>query len=356
MMDWLTACSMQKTPAVLVTVAMTEGSVPREAGAKMLVTESSQFDTIGGGHLEARAVEIARAMLSTKDDGKATRHLERFALGPSLGQCCGGVVHLAFERLDRAELANIAGLLQRLQRQEDTWRLIALDDATPVTFASRDSSETLLPALPRIDFERRCHVAEDSAGRRWLIDPCLAFRPHVVLFGAGHVGAAIVRAVADLPCRLTWIDERDDVFPLSVPSNVRIEISDRPEFLADQADAGSFFLVITHSHALDLNLCEHILRRPAREWLGLIGSTSKRKRFEHRLIARGIAQSRLDDLACPIGLPGITGKQPAIIAASVAAQLLQMWESPPVVNDLSRERMNFSVRNVDALLDSESAA
>jgi xanthine dehydrogenase accessory factor len=150
---------------------------------------------------------------------------------------------------------------------------------------------------------------------------------HLMLFGAGHVGAAIVRALAPLPCRVTWVDERDDMFPHEVPPNVTVEATDTPEALVQQAPSGTSFLVMTHSHALDQRLAEAILSRPGADWFGLIGSHTKRKQFEHRLRARGLDAARIEAMVCPIGLPGITGKAPAVIAASVAAQLLEVWEA-----------------------------
>ena len=148
-----------------------------------------------------------------------------------------------------------------------------------------------------------------------------------MLFGAGHVGAAIVRALAVLPCHVTWVDERDDMFPSTVPANVTIEITDTPQALVASAPAGVSFLVLTHSHALDQTLSEHILRRDDFSWFGLIGSKTKRRLFEHRLQSRGIPAARLSDMVCPIGLPGISGKEPPVIAASIAAQLLQVWQA-----------------------------
>jgi xanthine dehydrogenase accessory factor len=152
-----------------------------------------------------------------------------------------------------------------------------------------------------------------------------------MLFGAGHVGAAIVRALAELPCRVTWVDERDAMFPPSIPPNVTIEATDTPEALVEHAAPGTSFLVMTHSHALDLRLCHAILARPAHlatsDWFGLIGSSTKRSQFEARLRERGIDDARLANMVCPIGLPDITGKAPAVIAASSVAQLLAVWEA-----------------------------
>jgi xanthine dehydrogenase accessory factor len=327
MPTWLDALTTITEPAVLVTVARVDGSGPRETGAKMVFTPTDQFDTIGGGHLEFRAAEVARAMLA---GGTAARRLERFALGPSLGQCCGGVVYLVFETVAADTRANFAGLDRRWRDRNDTWRIVPLDSADApllIDGGGRPLHGGQLPAILDIDLAAPCRVLRDEAGNRWLIDPCLAWRPHLLLFGAGHVGAAIVRALADLPCYVTWIDEREDEFPHVVPSNVRIEVTDLPEAVVSTAPAGASYLVMTHSHALDQRLAERILRRTDVGWFGLIGSKTKRMQFEHRLRDRGITGERLAGMVCPIGVPGITGKAPAVIAASVVAQLLQAWEA-----------------------------
>jgi len=351
--DWLEAAL--RAPAVLVTVAIVEGSVPREPGAKMVVTRDGLAGTIGGGHLEHRAIDMARSML---EEGGAAR-LERFALGPSLGQCCGGIAHLVFELADHAQMA----LLDQ-RRNEDTWRLVGW--TAPPSTRSTDAGENdgadvptvvervdgkpasrgpvhptalfdgagrpLLGDLtPPFDRTRGTHVFTDADGRRWLADAVFAPRAHLMLFGAGHVGAAIVRALAELPCRVTWVDERDDMFPAAVPANVTVEATDTPEALVAGAAPGTTFLVMTHSHALDLRLSIAILSRPLvgqhGDWFGLIGSDTKRRQFEHRLRERGIASERIAAMVCPIGLPGIAGKAPAVIAVGVAAQLLTVWEA-----------------------------
>lgn len=313
--DWRSAAEGEA--AVLVTVAAVEGSGPREAGAKMLVAPSRVLDTIGGGHLEMRAIDIARAMLA---DGRE-RHLERFALGPSLGQCCGGVVHLAFERSQPAQAALLAA-----RRQDDSWRLIALDGAPDSALCDAAGRPLWGAPAPVFARERGTHVLQEQDGRRWLADQVLAPREHLLLFGAGHVGQAIVRALAHLPCRVTWIDEREDMFPAQVPDNVTVEASDTPEALVADAPPGASYLVMTHSHALDQRLAEAIMARADVGWFGLIGSLTKRRQFEHRLRARGVDKARIDAMVCPIGLPGITNKAPAVIAASVCAQLLTVWE------------------------------
>ncbi|SEN59145.1 xanthine dehydrogenase accessory factor [Duganella sp. CF517] len=321
MNEWLTARITQ--PAVLVTVAIVEGSGPREPGAKMLVTAQGQVDTIGGGHLEMCAVEVARRML----DGGVAARLERYALGPTLGQCCGGVVHLAFELVDASLRAVLESL--RSRRREESWRLSAIDGPSAALLLDADGRTVAGQGerAPLVDRTRGTHVLKDAAGRRWLADPCLAPRAHLLLFGAGHVGAAIVRMLGELPCTVTWIDEREDMFPSTIPANVTIEATDTPEALVAGAPADASYLVMTHSHELDQRLSEAILARPDVGWFGLIGSKTKRVQFERRMAARGLPRDRIDAMVCPIGLAGITNKLPAAIAASVCAQLLIVWEA-----------------------------
>jgi xanthine dehydrogenase accessory factor len=336
MSTWLSALHdlhHSSRAAVLVTVATSQGSTPREAGARMLFTTEQQFDTIGGGHLEWRAAQIARAMLSDRSGSLASqRRLERIALGPSLGQCCGGVVWLAFERIDAAALADwLPSLESHWHQGRDVWRAVALDALTPALLLSTDGipanhadAAQVLPLAPLQ--EPTTHIVSDQQGDRWLLDRCRAQRPQVVLFGAGHVGAALVRVLATLPCRVIWVDEREDMFPADLPPQVRIEATDVPNAVVDLAEPGAYFLVMTHSHALDQQLSERILRRADIGWFGLIGSITKRKQFEHRLQERGITPQQLNKMTCPIGIPGIYGKEPASIAIAVVAQLLQLWE------------------------------
>jgi xanthine dehydrogenase accessory protein XdhC len=252
-------------PAVLVTVAEALGSTPREAGARMLVTERDIAGTIGGGQLEWRAVEAARELLA---EGGTARRLD-LPLGPALQQCCGGYV------------------------------AVTLEAVTPA-------------------------VRERLAGE---IAASLARLPLVALYGAGHVGRAVVTALAPLPCRTLWIDSRADPFPDLLPANAEARHAAEPAAIAATLPPGTFYLVMTHSHPLDLDIVEAVLRRGDFAWLGLIGSDTKRRRFEGQLRARGIPAARLDRLVCPIGIRGIDGKEPAVIAASVAAQLLLAFEA-----------------------------
>jgi xanthine dehydrogenase accessory factor len=317
MTTWLSALLAQQAPAILVTVAHAEGSVPREAGARMLVTASRLHDTIGGGHLEYVAERMARTMLAQAPEEAGAlqreRRLERLPLGPTLGQCCGGVAFLAFERVEPAGHAHFREIAEALARNTAVQRRVSLDSAAPPLLEPASAASTRL--------------INDAQGARWLLDLCAPPAAQLYLFGAGHVGAAIVRAMADLPCQITWIDEREDLFPAQLPANVRMEATDTPEALVAAAPDHASFLVMTHSHALDQTLAEAILWREPTGWFGLIGSKTKRISFERRLRQRGITDKRLADMVCPIGIPGIAGKEPAVIAIAVAAQLLQLWQA-----------------------------
>ena len=281
--------------AIVVEVSVARGSVPRERGTRMLVGATQCAGTIGGGHLEWKAIAKARDMLAANDAGPHTEHVP---LGPALGQCCGGTVTLTYSALDAAAIA-----------------------AWP-------------PTVPLFDLQ---------------------------LYGAGHVGRAIVRALTPLPVRIAWIDEREDQFDaasdllmskcgfatllipprgaagsaglgaLSGPGRAQVQRTciDTLEAEVRHAPPGAFYLVLTHQHDLDLRITEAILRRGDFAYLGLIGSKTKRERFMHRFEERGIVPELLARLTCPIGVPGIDGKEPEVIAAAVVAQLLQVAATGP---------------------------
>ncbi len=308
--DWLESLrqlSEADEPAILVTVAMAQGSTPRAAGTKMVVAREDFFGTIGGGHLEYRCLEIAREMLAANPTGR-TRRFERFPLGPALGQCCGGSADVLFEAIAVEDL-------ESLRTQENPGVLVTPIESDGGPMSLRPGGQGNLP-----------YIAEKD-GCRVLIEPFSDTRSPLYLFGAGHVGQAVVEALAPLPFAVTWIDSRPEIFPEQKPDGVRIETPDTPRLEVAYAAPKAFYLVMTHSHQLDLEICEAVLRRGDFSYLGLIGSATKRARFERRLSARGISATGFGRLTCPIGVAGISGKHPAEIAASVAAQLLIIREA-----------------------------
>jgi len=252
--------------SILVSIIRTEGSVPRGAGTWMLVSPQAVQGTVGGGHLEFDAIARARAAL----DGAELPPELRCALGPSLGQCCGGVVWLRFERLAPGE-----------------------DLATRV--------------------------------------PLEPLRP-LALFGAGHVGRAIAKAAVDLPLALHWVDSRDTqldgAWQGPLPRGWRLELSEPAEAAVAGLAPGSVVLVMTHDHAEDFEVLAACLRRQRQQqdlaFIGMIGSATKWASFRQRLEARGFTEAERAQVCCPIGLPGVPGKQPAVIAVAVLAQILAL--------------------------------
>jgi xanthine dehydrogenase accessory factor len=265
---------------VLVSVVRTDGSVPREVGARMIVSNGRYSGTIGGGALEWQAIAAAQAMLGSEAGSRLTTH----ALGPELGQCCGGRVSLLTEVFERGALAQVELLAEREERG-------------PFSVTGRIVSP---------QFEEQFGEA----------------RRKLYLYGAGHVGRALILALAPLSFDVLWIDGRANAFPAAVPQNVTCV----QEARVASAPPQSFVLVMTHSHALDQEIVAEALGREDIPFVGLIGSATKRARFESRLKALGLSPAALQRLHCPIGIGGIRSKLPAAIAASTAAQLLAQDE------------------------------
>lgn len=256
----LTRLLVAGTPAVLVTVAEARGSTPREEGAAMLVTDERSYGTVGGGRLEWECLAQARKLLA----GDRSEAWIDIPLGPRVGQCCGGHVRIRLRRAGAAELAEL------------------------------EAMETMAAAS----------------------------LPTVLLFGAGHVGRALAHALAPLPLRLHWIDARAGEFPHPAPPGVEVIVTERPLAEIEQAPPGSAAFVLTHSHALDFTLCSAVLERGDFAYLGLIGSATKRAKFERGFRELGVPGDRIAAMACPIGGSALRDKRPPVIAALAAAELL----------------------------------
>ena len=249
--DALADLQHQGEPCVLVTIIEERGSTPRNAGSKMVVSRERLFDTIGGGHLEYKAQQIAREMLENRS--RNTR-LERFSLGASLGQCCGGATVLLFEPMGQPQA-------------------------------------------------------------------------HISVFGAGHVGRALVPLLASLPCKVRWIDSRESEFPAQIPAGVEKVVNDDVVDEVESMPAGSYFIVMTHNHQLDLELTAAILERNDFTYYGLIGSKSNRAKFEHRLRDRGFQPERVQRMRCPMGIAEVKGKLPVEIAVSIAGEVIAIYNA-----------------------------
>jgi xanthine dehydrogenase accessory factor len=325
---------------VRVVVVRADGSTPREVGAGMIVTPDGVSGTIGGGALELVAIGEAKAMLvPTQPEaggGRWARRLRDFPLGPSLGQCCGGRVRLLFERYAAEECIALC------EADGGTVLLRPLVTGVPIMLACNRRfagdvplavGRTVRAMLAGEQPRQTRLMAGHKGGLDWLIEPLMAEMVPLYLYGAGHVGRAVVRALMGLPFRITWIDTQAERFPewqrpeAGGPRHHReVEcLAVHPEAmprLAAKAPAGTYHLVMTYSHALDLELCLAVLAGGGFGYLGLIGSHTKRARFADRLRQAGIAERALAELHCPIGLAGMTGKEPATIAISVAADLM----------------------------------
>ena len=275
------ALLLQTNDALLVTIDSFEGSSPREVGAWMLVLAGDVHGTVGGGNLEFQAIAHARELLAAQagtqvstQDMQRPDELRRYPLGPSLGQCCGGVVHLKF---------------------------------------------SCIPAGDAIKIEAARAVFTASKAQNAL---------KIALFGGGHVGKALVNVLGALPCTVHWVDSRDEIFPTDVPANTKCEHSAPVHAAVHDIAAGSHVLTMSFSHAEDLDVvAQCLLRLRATNdlpFIGLIGSKTKWATFRHRLADRGFTADEIARITCPIGLPGVQGKEPEVIAVGVAAQLLRM--------------------------------
>jgi xanthine dehydrogenase accessory factor len=327
---------------ILLSVVAASGSTPREVGAKMLVTDAQTFATIGGGQFEYQCVERARDMLACGEVFDA----ERFDLGPDLGQCCGGVVSVCFDRVgltsawvtDLHELVKVkqAHVLASLVSGPpgdggNVRKLIATTDKSYGGTGNAGLDQLLVRACREMLHGQEPAVSRmfDVDGREVtvLLEPAYPTGFNIELFGAGHVGRALVQVLGTLGCSVRWVDSRKDIFPLNVPANVECIRLSPPEHAVDAAPVGAYYLVLTHAHPLDLRICERVLKRNDFRYCGLIGSRSKRIKFDKRFQAAGIPEHTIQKLVCPIGIDGLSGKHPAQIAVSVAAQLLQIQES-----------------------------
>jgi xanthine dehydrogenase accessory factor len=290
--------------AALVTLAQAEGSSPREVGARMVVAPDGTFTgTIGGGALEWGALAEAQALLAR--EGPMITRLDR-ALGPDLGQCCGGRVLLTIEKFDTRDRATIEPLAQA----EGAGMLATLASVAP------DGRLARRVAQP---FEGPAYAVQPdgTVAERFGAEPTAFY-----LFGAGHVGRALTQALAPLPFAVTWVDARPGAIPDMFPVNVTAIRDGDPLALLARAPDQAFVAIMTHSHALDLDLTIAALQAQRFAYVGLIGSATKRARFTGAMRRMGIALEIVDRLVCPIGLTAIKDKAPAAIAAATAAQVL----------------------------------
>lgn len=301
---WLaTACAEVAAgrPVVLASIIGVKGSAPRDVGAHMVIGAEDIWGTIGGGQLEFDAMRLARQMIAKDLPEAWTRRDMRMALGPDLGQCCGGQVRLLLEVLDQRALP----LLQTLTDAE-----ILIHPLT--------TGAPLHAAAPEAGPEYRL----DEGG---FVAPVISPRRPVFVYGAGHVGRALVGQLVPLGLDVHWVDVAADRFPATAPDGVRIIPAAEPEIIAAHAPVTAFHIVMTYSHAMDEAICARILQRGQFARLGLIGSQTKAARFRRRFAKMGIAPASIDRLVCPVGIAQITGKAPPYVALSIAAGIA-LWQ------------------------------
>ena len=299
--------------AALQSVIDAAGSVPRESGARIVLQpDGGFFGTIGGGRLEYEAMARARATLAR---GRGPAEFRDWPLGPNLGQCCGGVVRTLTETFDATDLTAVR-------------RFEAMEKSGAFATASRLDAEGRIARVPAPD--EAAEMGRIGFSRTAFHERFGEAATPVLLFGAGHVGRAVVLALAPLPFSVRWIDSRQDQFPRHVPQNtVPVCTGDVTHEVAE-APRDAMIVVMTHSHPLDFDITAAALQRDAFDFVGLIGSETKRARFASRARQLGVNESWIDRLACPIGIAQIKGKEPAVIAAGIAAQLLIVREQASV--------------------------
>jgi xanthine dehydrogenase accessory factor len=304
--DWLAALRAARgsEPVALVTVLSTEGSAPRRAGTRMAVTGGTSTGTIGGGALEHQAIGQARRILA---EPPGSWRVQDWPLGPLLGQCCGGQVRLMIEHLHFDPAA--WDWTDHVERQRPVATCFRGAKEPVLRRPAKGCGAAVAPPLPpraAKPVEGTIFIEPDDGG---------AERP-LLMFGAGHVGVAVASRLPGLPFRLAWFDPRQErSFP-----GVSVQDEDAMVALAEAAEPGAAVLIFTHDHGLDYRLTAAALRSEA-AFVGLIGSRTKRARFLSRLKDEGVDVSRL---TCPIGIPGISGNQPDVIAVAVLAQLLTL--------------------------------
>lgn len=323
MTDWLDIArehAVRGDESVLVTICSVEGSAPREPGTKMLVWDGGQDGTIGGGNLEYVVAQQARRLLAAGD----VYRVQSYPLGPLLGQCCGGRVGIFMERIDKTSLAWLSGAA--VMRAGNRSFIIQS------RLHSGQCSKAVFEATPQAGAVEVCDgeggtVAPKSFGTAasFVIREHVARGASLFMFGAGHVGRALAPILASLPLHVRWFDTRLEfgsvagpLQPIVVPDLVRE---------ATAAPPGSLFLIFTQSHDLDYALVRAVLERNDALYCGLIGSRTKRTRFERRLIGDGLRPAALAKLTCPIGAIGLSSKDPAVLAVAVAVEVMLKVEA-----------------------------
>jgi len=341
-------------PFVRLVVVQADGSTPREIGASMLVDPNGTAGTIGGGQLEFEAIVHARRLLNQDPKTEWLRDLRFWPLGPNLGQCCGGAVRVLFERYGAREIDQLSTLEPLANTGAVT--IHPCSSSEPLMVCSNRHAAHDLPfqiagligdILSGVKKSAPCFV-QPRDGTSYFIEPIAASPTPLFIYGAGHVGQAIVKIASDLAFDIHWVDTHAERFPKHQAEHVRCIVARQPERIAAAAPANAFHIVLTYSHAIDLSICHTLLMAPNFEFLGLIGSQTKRARFRKRLQDGGVSKAALSRLSCPIGIGTLNGKEPATIAVSVAAQLIEQLELKAKTNQEFTGEKNGAAQQIRA--------
>lgn len=319
-------------PVVRVVITRTQGSTPRDAGTSMIVAKDEFLGTIGGGKLEFQALDEARLMLA--EGGKTKVKTATYVLATELRQCCGGVAWLLLEYIEPDHLVNFRAMRQNLQ--PDSFMLRSLQQDGPMVPAPAFGDGFWAPsfvekALRELQADTAGPsvrlVTNDEGTESWFIEAAALEQAPVYIYGAGHVARALVRILEDMPFDIHWVDIREDRFPSNIRFGVRKIVADQHSDLAATVqDEKAFHVVVTHSHEADLDICRTVLLHAKGQYLGLIASQSKKAKFLNRLVKDGVSAEALNMFKCPIGLISYKHKDPAIVALSIAAELVAQFE------------------------------
>lgn len=309
-------------PAVLVTVADIRGSAPRETGAHMLVTRRETIGSIGGGQLEYQCTARAAEMLAGRSQAGEAR---RYSLGANCGQCCGGVVRVRFDAVPDSGVKWLRDLSVPWRQRRPAVLVTNIDLPDTKFVAVRGDDLARLPeSAARVGRSLLTDGGAATVVDGWLLEPIQKRDIAIAVFGAGHVGTAVVDLLAKIHCQVRWIDNRRDIFPHALPANVSAVAAAEPAREVAAMPPDSYYLVMTHSHPMDLDICARALMRSDRAWCGLIGSVPKRRRFERLLKKQGVSSAAIESLTCPVGIAGIESKRPVEIAFAIVAEILKV--------------------------------
>ena len=332
----------QKLDFVIISIITTKGSTPCCAGDKMLLTKNQTFGSIGGGNLEYKTLQHARQLLNKKNKCQ----IQNYSLGASLGQCCGGFIKILFQcfvNLNKQTSKWLTILTKAYSLQIDIMLMsyfangrfyqafytkkyqdfnnyqvalpISLTKISTKMLTSKNTSDILYEKNENYD---KIHYCESFLFSKLQT---------VVIFGAGHIARALIPIISNLPVRLYWVDAREFEFSLYKhdTSNINI-ICDEAVYTIDKLAENAYYVVVTHSHQLDFEICEKILKSTNFNYLGLIGSQTKAKLFKKRLLAKGVAPSLIKRLICPIGKQNFFSKSATVTAVAIATSLIDFLE------------------------------